>query len=88
MANLIGNLLAFNVNPIYKKDRPQEVFLANCSANKARKLFNYKTKCSLKDGLKEMIKYVKARGTRPFKYHLDLEIINKLTPETWKNKIF
>ncbi len=35
-----------------------------------------------------MIKYVKARGTRPFKYHLDLEIINKLTPETWKNKIF
>ena len=88
LANLIGNLLAFNVNPIYKKDRPQEVFLANCSANKARKLFNYKTKCSLKDGLKEMIKYVKARGTRPFKYHLDLEIINKLTPETWKNKIF
>ena len=88
LANLIGNLLAFNVNPIYKKDRPQEVFLANCSANKARKLFNYKTKCSLKDGLKEMIKYVKERGTRPFKYHLDLEIINKLTPETWKNKIF
>ena len=35
-----------------------------------------------------MIKYVKERGTRPFKYHLDLEIINKLTPETWKNKIF
>ena len=44
----------------------------------------------IKSGTKSigMIKYVKARGTRPFKYHLDLEIINKLTPETWKNKIF
>ena len=35
-----------------------------------------------------MIEYINDRGTRKFKYHLDLEIINKLTPETWKNKIF
>ena len=88
LANTIGNLLAFNVNPVYKKGRPQEVLLANCSANKARKLFNYKTKYTLKNGLKEMIEYIKSRGTRKFKYHLDLEIVNKLTPETWKNKIF
>ena len=88
LANLIGNLLAFNVNPVYKKGRPQEVFLANCSANKARKLFNYKTKCSLKNGLEEMIKYIKHRGPRAFKYHLDLEIVNQLTPDTWKKKLF
>ena len=88
LANLIGNLLTFNVNPIYKKGRPKEVFLANCSANKARKLFNYKPQCTLKDGLKEMIEYIKQRGPRPFKYHLDLEIINELTPDTWKNKLF
>jgi len=88
LANLVGNLLTFNVNPIYKKKRPKEVFLANCSANKARKLFNYKPQCTLKDGLKEMIEYIKQRGPRPFKYHLDLEIINELTPDTWKNKLF
>ena len=88
LANLVGNLLTFNVNPIYKKERPKEVFLANCSANKARKLFNYKPQCTLKDGLKEMIEYIKQRGPRPFKYHLDLEIINELTPDTWKNKLF
>ena len=88
LANLVGNLLTFNVNPIYKKGRPKEVFLANCSANKARKLFNYKPQCTLKDGLKEMIEYIKQRGPRPFKYHLDLEIINELTPDTWKNKLF
>ena len=88
LANLVGNLLTFNVNPIYKKGRPKEVFLANCSANKARKLFNYKPQCTLKDGLKKMIEYIKQRGPRPFKYHLDLEIINELTPDTWKNKLF
>ena len=88
LANLIGNLLTFNVNPIYKKGRPKEVFLANCSANKARKLFKYKPQCTLKDGLKKMIEYIKQRGPRPFKYHLDLEIINELTPDTWKNKLF
>ena len=88
LATTIANLLKFNLNPVYKKGRPQEVFLANCSANKARKLFNYKTQCSLKNGLNEMINYIKDSGSRPFKYHLDLEIVNKLTPDTWKNKIF
>ena len=88
LANTISNLLAFNTKPIYKKGRPQEVFLANCSADKARKMFNYKTKYSLKQGLEEMITYIKNRGVRPFKYHLDLEIINEITPETWKNKLF
>ena len=51
-------------------------------------MFNYKTKYSLKQGLQEMITYIKNRGVRPFKYHLDLEIINEITPETWKNKLF
>ena len=88
LATTIANLLKFNLNPVYKKGRPQEVFLANCSANKARKIFNYKTKYSLKEGLIEMIDYIKNRGTRPFKYHLDLEIINEFTPETWKKKLF
>jgi len=88
IAELCKNVTGSNLNPIYKKERPKEVFLANCSANKARKLFNYKPQCTLKDGLKEMIEYIKQRGPRPFKYHLDLEIINELTPDTWKNKLF
>ena len=88
LASTISNLLAFNSNPIYKKGRPQEVLLANCSAKKARKMFNYKTKYTLEQGLKEMIDYIKKRGVKPFRYHLDLEIINDLTPETWKNKLF
>jgi len=35
-----------------------------------------------------MIQYVKRRGTRPFKYHIDLEIVNERTPKTWTQRLF
>lgn len=88
LAKTIADIIGFNLDPIFKKGRPQEVILANCSADKARKLFGYETKVKLKDGLISMIEYIKKRGHKPFKYHIDLEIINDLTPETWKNKLF
>lgn len=87
LAETIADILNFKLEPIYIKDRPQEVKLANCSADKARKLLGYKTQYTLRQGLKEMIDYIKERGVRKFKYHLDLEIINEKTPETWKNKL-
>ena len=88
LAVTIANLLDFELDPVYKKGRPQEVLLANCSADKARKLFGYESKVKLKDGLSAMIEYIKKRGPKPFKYHLDLEIISDITPDTWKNKLF
>jgi len=88
LAEIIAELLDFDLNPIYMPGRPQEVKLATCSADKARRLLGYETKTSLKEGLKEMIEYIKKRGVRKFRYHLDLEIINEKTPETWKNKLF
>ena len=59
---------------------------AICSADKARKLLNYKTQVSLKEGIKRTYDYIKKRGVKPFEYHIDLEIDNELTPDTWKNK--
>ncbi len=88
LAEIIADLLSFDLNPTYMPGRPQEVFLANCSANKARKLLDYKTKYSLREGLGEMIKYIKDRGPKEFKYHLDLEIVNDKTPKTWSEKLF
>jgi len=88
LANILAKLLDFDLDPTYMPGRPQEVFLANCSADKARKMFDYKPNVTLEEGLSKMIEYIKTRGTKPFKYHIDLEIINDLTPKTWKNKIF
>ncbi|KHO46258.1 MAG: NAD-dependent epimerase/dehydratase [archaeon GW2011_AR3] len=88
LAKTIARLLGFDLKPKYVAERPQEVKLASCSADKARKLLSYRTQTKLSDGLQSMIDYIKARGTKKFKYHLDLEIINDKCPATWKEKLF
>ena len=86
IAEICSNLTGVNLKPIYKKDRPQEVKHATCSAEKARLLLNYKTTVSLDEGIKKTFDYIKQRGTRPFDYNIKIEIDNDLTPTTWKNK--
>ena len=88
LAETIAALLHFDLSPVYMKGRPQEVKLATCSADKARKMLGYHTKYSLEQGLQEMIDYIKGKGVKPFSYHLPLEIINEKTPKTWKEQIF
>jgi UDP-glucose 4-epimerase len=86
VAEICSNLTGFNSKPIYKKDRPREVKHALCSSNKARKFLNYKTETSLQKGIEKTYEYIKKRGVRPFDYNIELEIVNELTPDTWKNK--
>jgi len=86
VSEICANLTGYNGQPIFKKDRPREVKHALCSSDKARKLLNYKTTVSLEEGIKRTFQYIKKRGVRPFDYNIELEIINDLTPETWKNK--
>ena len=86
IAQICSNLTGVNLDPIYKKDRPQEVKHALCSADKARDLLNYKTTVSLDDGIKRTYDYIKERGIRPFDYNINIEINNELTPTTWTKK--
>ena len=83
-----ANITGFNGEPIYMPGRPQEVKVALCSSTKARRLLGYETKTTLDAGLQKMVDYIKQRGPRPFKYHLDLEIINERTPKTWSQRLF
>ena len=75
LAERIANQLQFNLDPIFMPGRPQEVEHATCSSDKARKLLQYKTTVDLDTGLARMIEAIRRKGTREFKYHLDLEII-------------
>ena len=86
VSEICSNITGSNLKPIYKKDRPREVKHASCSADKARKLLNYKTKTNLHNGILETFNYIKKRGSKPFQYHINLEIKNELTPETWLEK--
>ena len=86
IAEICSNITGSNLKPIYKKDRPREVKHASCSADKARKLLNYKTETNLKNGILKTYNYIKDRGAKPFEYHINIEIKNELTPEVWTKK--
>jgi len=88
LSEKIANKLQFNLNPEYKRGRPQEVKHATCSADKIRDYFGYKTKYTIDDSIDTMIEYIKERGVKKFSYHLPVEIQNDKTPETWSKKLF
>jgi len=88
LAVTIAKLLNFDLDINYTKGRPQEVLLANCSADKARRLLGYDPRIKLEDGLSQMIDWIRERGARPFIYHLDLEFVNEKTPDTWSKRLF
>lgn len=88
LAEVLADIIGFDLDPEYHPDRPREVKYAYCSSKKARKLLGYETKYTLRQGLGELVDYIKERGPKPFSYHLDLEIVNEQTPRTWKDRLF
>jgi UDP-glucose 4-epimerase len=87
LAKKIADRLEFTVPPIYHDPRPREVKISHCSANKARKLFNYEPNADMDLAIEQTIVWIKERGTRPFDYSFPLEIINSKTPKVWKDRL-
>jgi UDP-glucose 4-epimerase len=87
LAQILAELLSFELHPIYVADRPQEVRSAACSSDKARKLLDYHTTVSLTEGLQSMVSWIRAHGPRPFEYHLPIEIDSPLVPATWRDRL-
>jgi len=85
---LLSNKLKFNLEPKYLENRPNEVKEATCSADKARKILNYKTSISLDKSLDKIIDYISKKGPKSFQYNYPLEINNEKTPLAWKEKLF
>jgi UDP-glucose 4-epimerase len=87
LARMIAELLNFALDPIMVPDRPREVRYATCSADKARRLLDYRTTVSLHDGLQSIVDWISAHGTKPFDYHLPIEIESPLVPATWTSRL-
>lgn len=87
LASIIAEILGFSLDPIYMPGRPQEVFEANCSANKARELLGYSTSTSLKEGLTQLATWISDIGPLPFEYHLPIEFVTEKTPKTWTQRL-
>jgi len=87
LAAILAELLSFKLRAIYVRDRPKEVKNTSCSADKARRLLGYEAKVPLRDGLQSMIDWIRQHGTKPFSYHLPIEIDSPLVPDTWKSRL-
>ena len=87
LAKIIAELLSFDLDPIYVPDRPKEVKKTECSADKARRLLDYEAKVPLREGLQTIVDWIRAHGTKPFEYHLPIEIDSPEVPKTWRDRL-
>lgn len=87
LAKTIADRLAWELEPIYVPDRPNEVKIALCSSEKAKRLLGYEAKTTMQDGINEMVEWILEQGKKPFQYHIPLEIVNERTPKTWLEKM-
>ena len=87
LAVRLAEIMNFDLDPIYTTGRPQEVKHATCSADKARRLLDYRTETLVNDGLAELYEWIKTQGHREFDYHLPIEINSDKVPSTWSQRL-
>lgn len=88
LAHLVMETTNFKGIAHYLPARPLEILHANCSADLARKLLNYREQTSLEYGIEKTKEWIIAKGPKSFEYHLPIEIINDKTPITWTKQVF
>ena len=86
LAERLADIIGFELDPIFMPGRPQEVAVALCSSDKARKLLGYETTVTLDQGLLDLVDWIRPR-VKDFEYHLPIEIESDLTPKTWTQKL-
>lgn len=87
LCDIIIEECGFEDEAIHMPDRPREVKHASCSADKARQLLGYETTGDVRKSIHETVEWIKKRGVKEFDYSFPLEIINELTPKTWKDRL-
>ncbi len=89
LAELVAAAVGFEgLDPIRVPGRPCEVKHATCSAALARERLGYAPRVPLEEGLADIVRYIRARGPKPFEYHFPVEIVSERTPTTWKDELF
>jgi UDP-glucose 4-epimerase len=83
----LAQIIGFEGEPIHVADRPREVKVAYCSAEKSRRLLGYRTTVGLDQGLTELVESIRRRGPRPFDYTLPHEIVSDKMPRTWSERL-
>ncbi len=88
LASRLASVIGFAGGAQHVAPRPGEVRLANCRADRARRLLGFAPAVSLDAGLPRLVEYVRRRGPRPFRYHLPIELCSERVPATWRERLF
>lgn len=89
LAQIVKELTGYKGEFTHLAGRPREVRVVHCSADKARAILGYEAKKDMREGLAEMVEFVRQRGPKPFVYHLPIELPDSpILPETWKKKLY
>jgi UDP-glucose 4-epimerase len=84
LSALLAEIVGYRGPAEYLPGRPREVRRAVCSSNKARQLLGFEQKTELRQGLEQLVDWIRARGARPFEHHLAIELKDSpLLPATW-----
>jgi UDP-glucose 4-epimerase len=86
LARTLADVVGVPCDPIFLPPRPREVKVALCSARKARDLLGFEQGTDLRGGLVKLVEWFRAKGPRPFKYHLPIEIDSPSAPTTWTKR--
>jgi UDP-glucose 4-epimerase len=88
LATLLAEIIGIDLDPIFVAPRPQEVKHAVCSSDKIRQYFGYKETVPIRNSLIKLVDYIKKKGSKPFVYHLPIEIRSNKTPAAWTQQLF
>jgi UDP-glucose 4-epimerase len=83
----IREISGIDIPPVYYPDRPQEVKHVVVPATLARTWLGLTQHTDLRSGLEQMWHWLKARGPKPFRYHLPIEIDSPRVPEPWRRQL-
>lgn len=83
---IVLEAMGSKLKPVYVEERPGEVKRAYCKSEKSEKLLNYKTRHTLKEGIRKMMKWAKEMGPHEPTYTVPIEIM-KRAPRVWKEKL-
>jgi len=87
LAEIVAEECGYTRGFMYMPDRPNEVKYATCSSQKARELLGYIHTIDVRESVKRTVEWIKQQGPKPFDYSFPIEIVNDLTPLTWKDKL-
>ena len=88
LIQLLNQIMKKDLKPKHLPLRPQEVKIALCRADKARKLLNYKQIISLREAVEKFVEWIKQQGPTRFSCHQNPEInFSGYYDAAWKKKI-